>query len=235
MWHCLCSVDQHGHSLRVGVCHHLLDGVDGAEHIADVAEGHHARALAEHIAVAVHVERSVGRHGHHFQFDTCARAEQLPRHYVGMVFHDGEDDLVAMLEVAAETGCHKVDCFGGAAGKDHFGHGRGIDVGPDSFAGGFLKSRGLLREGVHAAVHVGFVFIVAAGDGFDHLPGSLGGGCIVEVYHIAAEQFLGQAREIGANLIDVKHCVSRSFCPMWRRRRLSSTLRSRRIWRRQCR
>ena len=47
MGHALSSIDHHGHPMAVGKAYHLPDRIDGAEHIADMGDAHHPRAVAE--------------------------------------------------------------------------------------------------------------------------------------------------------------------------------------------
>ena len=115
----LRAVHKHWHTHGVGIAHHLLYGVHCAEHIGDMAYRHQTGALAEQIAVLLEVKASVGMHRHHTQPYALARAEKLPGHYVGVVLHDGEYYLVAVLHEAPETRGHEVYPLSGAAGENN--------------------------------------------------------------------------------------------------------------------
>ena len=178
----LGAVYQHRHTHRVGVAHHFGDGIDRAEHIRHMAHRHQARALGEEVAILVEIQRSVGAYPHHLDVDALAGAKQLPGHYVGVMLHDGEDDLVAILHEAAETRCHKVDRLGGAAGEDHLRGGAGVDPCAHLLAGGLQAGCSLLRHGEDAAVHVGLVVEIHIVYRLHHAAGCLRGGGVVEIH-----------------------------------------------------
>ncbi len=98
MGYCLSAVNAYQRAMAVGVGCHLGDGVDGAEHVRHMAYRHEACALGEETAVYIEVEAAVGVYGHYLYHYARAALEELPRHDVGVVLHDGEDYLVARFE-----------------------------------------------------------------------------------------------------------------------------------------
>ena len=61
-------------------------------------------------------------------------AMEIPRHDVGVVLHDREDDLVALAEVHAIGGRDQVDRLGGVLGEDDLVGMRRIEEAPDDLA-----------------------------------------------------------------------------------------------------
>ncbi len=57
--------------------------------------------------------------GRPFDHGAAALAVEMPGHDVGVVFEDGEDDLVALVDhQAAKALGHEIDGLGGVAGED---------------------------------------------------------------------------------------------------------------------
>ena len=193
MRYALRGVRQEERAVAVGRAGHLAQGVDRAQHVAHVGGAHQPRAVGEERLVVFLLQVARVVHGYDLEHDALAVAQQLPGHDVAVVLHDGEDDLVALLEEGlAETGRHEVEALGGAAREDDFGGGAGVDEAPHPLAGGLVEVGGLLREVVHAAVHVGVDGIVFLGDGLHYAPRLLRGGRVVEVnerpaVHLAPE------------------------------------------------
>lgn len=169
----LCAVDKHGDAVAVGLGYHLGNGVDRAEDVGDVAHGDKARALVEERAVCLHVEDTTGIHRDDTQGDTLVAPEKLPRDDVGVVLHDGEYNLIAILKEIAVGGSHEVDGLGGATGEDDLLDGGGVDHAAHALAGDLLQVGGLLRQGMDAPVDVGLVLKIHAVDGIDHAAWSL--------------------------------------------------------------
>ena len=94
----LRTVDEHRDTVGMGLGYDFFDRIDRAEDIGRMADGHEARMLVEKRAIDIHVKRSVLTDGDHAQFDVGMALEQLPRDYIGMVFHHGEDYFVTVAE-----------------------------------------------------------------------------------------------------------------------------------------
>ena len=72
-------------------------------------------------------------------------------------------------------------------------------------AGGLVEVGGLLREVVHAAMHVGIGVEVLVAHGVEHAKGLLGRGGVVEVDKRAAIDGAREDGEIGADFIKIEH------------------------------
>ena len=92
----LGAVDHHGHVVGVGDAYHLLYGVDGAQHIADMADADDAGARGEEALILVEEQLAALVDGYDLDHDAALACLELPGHDVGVVLHDGDDDLVAL-------------------------------------------------------------------------------------------------------------------------------------------
>ena len=123
-----------------------------------------------------------------------------------MVLHDGEDNLVALVqEGLAVAGGHQVEALGRAAGKDYLGGTAGVEKGPDALARRLVEVGGLLGEEMHAAVDVGVDGIILVRDGLDHGPRLLGGGGVVEVDERPPVDFAAEDGKVAAHLFYIIH------------------------------
>ena len=173
-----------------------------------MCHAHHLGALVEHVAVVVDGEFSTLVHGDDSQCYALACCLQLPWHDVGMVLHGGDDDLVALLhECVAEGRCDEVEALGGATGEDDFLGGGGMDELAHLFASCLVQVGGLLREVMHASVHIGIDIVIFLGHGLNHLSRLLCGGCIVEIYQWPVIYRAAKDGEIFAYAVDIVHVV----------------------------
>ena len=182
----LRTVDKYGYAVAVGDGNHFLHGIDRTQHVGDVGEGDEAGVLREEVAVEVEIQLSVLIDFHHFDADALALLEQLPGHDVGVVLHDGEDNLIAVAETLAVGGDHEVDGLGRAAGEDDFLFLRRVEEGTHFLARVLLHFGGFLRKLVHAAVHVGFLREIHFVDSLYHATRCLRGGRRVKIDERAA-------------------------------------------------
>mmetsp|Transcript_1514 Transcript_1514/g.4168 ORF Transcript_1514/g.4168 Transcript_1514/m.4168 type:complete len:372 (+) Transcript_1514:124-1239(+) len=133
----------------------VLDGINGAKHVADVVAGDDLGLLRDECAQGVEVVGLLRGEGDVAQDGAGALREELPRNKVGVVFHDGEDDFVAGCEGVLPRVADEVDGLGGVAGVDDV---LGVvfladEVG-DGGACGLVRGGGCGGEGVSAAVDV---------------------------------------------------------------------------------
>ena len=202
----LRAVDEDGDAVGVGGGYHLLDGIDGAEHIADVGNADKFGLRGEEAFVFIQEQLAAVVHGDDAKHDAAPGGLQLPGDDVAVMLHGRDDDFVASLHLRlAEGGGQEVDALRGAAGEDDFVRRAGVDKPTHGLAAGFVQFGGLLGEEVYAPVHVGIGVIVFIGNGLDHLPGFLRGGAVVEVDQRLAVDGAAEDREVGAYLVDVVH------------------------------
>lgn len=133
-----------------------------------------------------------------------ALAQEVPGHDVGVVLHDREHDLVALLDVGLAPGrCHEVDGLGDIAGEDDFFTTRRVD----EFR--YLAARALVSLGrgigeiVQAAVHVGVLALVGFRHAVEHRIRLLRRGGVVEIDQRLAINLHRQRGEILSHAGDV--------------------------------
>jgi hypothetical protein len=119
----LGGVHQYQGPDRVCARRQVGDRVDGAEHVRLVRDRHDLGPLVDQLVSLVKVEPPVRRHAEPAQLRAGPLAEHLPRHDVGVVFHLGDDDLIALPDpqrsaggVAERVG-DQVDALGDVLGE----------------------------------------------------------------------------------------------------------------------
>ena len=160
---------------------HLLHRVDRSQHVAHMGECDKAGVLGEHILVSLKVQLTVIADGNGTDADALATSDELPRHDVAVVLHDGEDDLIAMLQHVAQRRRHQVDAFSSATCEDDFFDALGVDVLSHLFARRLDEVGSLLRKGVHATMYIGLVTMVHFVDDPYHAVRCERCGCIVQI------------------------------------------------------
>ena len=132
-------------------------------------------------------------------------ADHLPGNDVGVMFHRGDDDLIARAKPRAAEGVgDEVDRFSRPAGIDDLAVVLCVDELANFLARLFVEIGRDLAERVHAAVDVGVLRFVVALDGFENLAGFLRGRAVVEIDQGLPVGFSRQNREVGTDLGDVE-------------------------------
>ena len=178
----LGSVDEDRNVVFVGNTDDVVDGIDGAQDVADVCDADDSGMLVEELLVLVHTKAAIVRDGNHAQTDALTGLEELPGDDVAVVLHLRDDDFVAFLhEGLSEARCHEVDALGGAARKDNLGRAAGIQETANRLARSLVQLGGLLREEMHATMHVGIYVIVLLRHRLNDLPRLLCRSGIIEI------------------------------------------------------
>ena len=137
------------------------------------------------------------------QFRPGTFTHQLPGHQIGVVLHDGDDDLVAGAESGSEGVRGKVQRLGGVGeGDDLLGTVRPDELG-DTLTSTLECLGGLQTQPVHRPGDIGVVLAVVLGDGIDDHLGFLGGVGRVEIGQRVAAHLPTENREIGPDGCDI--------------------------------
>ena len=204
MYGALRAVDQHRNAVGVGDPRHLFDRHQRAEHVRHVGDRHHLGARTDQLLEFVDQEVSLIVDRRPFDHRALAFAEEMPRHDVGMVLHDREDDLVAGLDaLAAERIGDEVDRLGGIAGEDDLFLAPGIEKCRHFFARAFVGFGRLVGEIMQAAMHVGVLRRVGLVDAIEHRLRLLRRGGVVEIDKRLAIDLRREDRKIRADAVDV--------------------------------
>ena len=131
--------------------------------------------------------------------------QHVPRDDVGVVFHLGEHDDVAVVEVgpAPRVG-DEIDRLGGVLGEDDLVGTRRIDEAGDRVAAVFVGVGGLAGEPVRAAVDRCVRLLEERRHGVDDLTWLLGRVARVEVHDRRAVDLAAEDRELLADRGDVE-------------------------------
>ena len=204
MHRALRPVDQHGNAALVGEPDDLLDRNEGAERVRHLGDRDELRAVRQQLLELIDQEIAVIVHGRPFDRRAMAFPEEMPGHDVGMVLHDREDDLVALLDVGLAPGRgNEVDRLGDVAGEDDLFVAPRIDELRHLGAGALIGFGGGIGEVMQAAMHVGVFAVVRFRHAVEHGGRLLGGGSIVEIDELLAVDLQRQRRKILAHAGDI--------------------------------
>ena len=115
----LGAVNHHGNAVLMGDAYDFLHRIDRSKYVADVRHADNLRPFGKQLLVFVEHKFAPVGHWNDAYGDAFLGRLELPRHNVGVVFHDGDDYFVALLhERIAERGSHEVKALGGSARED---------------------------------------------------------------------------------------------------------------------
>ena len=182
----------------------LLDRRHGAEHVRHVGDGDDLGAGREELLELLDEEVALIVHRRPLDHRALALAQEMPGHDVGMVLHDGEDDLVPLPDIHAPEGVrHEVVGFRGRLGEDDLVDGPGVEELAYGFAGALEAFGRHIRHVVQAAVNVGIACLHGVDHGVDHRARLLGRGGRVEIDERLAIDLLRQDRKLRPDGFDV--------------------------------
>ncbi len=160
-----------------------------AEHIAHMGNRDHTRFRTNCFRQVCHVQRTIFVQAHPFQDSAMALPQEMPRNDVGMMLHDGEDNLVARLNPGGERRGDKVDAFRRPLGVYDIFCRRRVEECSDFLTRGLIGLGGLVRQGVNATMHIGICRARLVCDLVDHRIRFLRTGSIVQIHQRLAIHF----------------------------------------------
>ena len=151
------------------------------------------------------IEAALVVEGHELQVGVLLLGQQLPGHQVGVVLELGQHDGVRAADVAPAPGVgHEVDGLRGVAHEDDLAAVRCADEARHLPAGALVGGRGLLADGVDAAMDVGAVAAVVGIHGLDHDARLEGRGGAVQVGQAAPAEVALEDGEVAADGLRVE-------------------------------
>mmetsp|Transcript_23567 Transcript_23567/g.41661 ORF Transcript_23567/g.41661 Transcript_23567/m.41661 type:complete len:247 (-) Transcript_23567:1622-2362(-) len=125
----LRAIHKHRHALGMCPLRDSLHIHHCAQHIGALRHSHQLGLGPDRINHRLGIQRPGAVHIHPFQNNALPFPQEMPRHYVGMVLHHRENDLVTCCQTwhSPAIGDH-IDAFGGAGIQNNF-----------LFAGGIQK------------------------------------------------------------------------------------------------
>ena len=141
--------------MLVGNTHDLPRIRHATQNVRHMRHRNEARSFAESRFISLHVERTIFVQRHPFKDCTITFPKEMPGNDIGVVLHDGENNLIARLDVFRDPAGDQIDTFRRAARENDLFHARGIEEAPYIFAGVFHCRCRLIGERVEATVHIG--------------------------------------------------------------------------------
>ena len=193
----LGSVHEDDRAHRVCRVGQLPDGRHGSEDVRHPGDGDDLRSIRQQRPQVREVERAVLGQWDEPQDRPGGLGRELPGHQVRMMLHDGQEDLVALMEeLPAVPVGHQVGRLGGPP-VEHDARGVRCPDERGEFRPGFLEQRRrLLGQRVDGPVEVRVVPLVVLGHGVDDLPRLLAGVRAVEVHQWLVPDQTVQDREV---------------------------------------
>lgn len=178
----LGTIDKDGYLMLMGNGGHFFDWIDGAETVGNMVDGDDACVRREKGTIGVEVEYAFIGEGNDTERGTGALTSQLPRNYVGVMLHGGDDDLVAGTEeLLAEGSCHEIDALGGTTGENDFMAVAGVDKHLNAATCGLVLLGCLSGEIMGTSVNVAIKLEIVVGKGVNDALWLLCGGGIIEI------------------------------------------------------
>ena len=117
----LARIHQHAGANGVGERHHLCDGIEAAQGVADMHQRHQASTPVELSAQIIEIQLTGSGEAHMAQHGSRPRRHHLPGHQVAVVLHHRGEDLVSGLElIERPRHRYQIDGFSGIAGEHDF-------------------------------------------------------------------------------------------------------------------
>ena len=179
----------------------LADFLDRAFHAEDVADGGKGDdfRLVVDLGQVFFGEVAFFVEVHVIEFSPGLLADALPRDQVGMMFRNGNDDLIALLQARfCIAAGYEVQRFCRIADEDDFFRRSGIDEFTDCFAGFVVQFTGFDAEDVGAAMGITVVMFQEVYDGMDDLVRFLRRRSIIKVNDLMSIMDFSQDGEIFA-------------------------------------
>ena len=127
------------------------------------------------------VQITVGVHIDPFQYDTLTFAQEMPWHDVGVMFHDGQDHLIARLKPGGGPAVgHQIDRLG-RAGAEHDVIGTGVQKPRNGAARRLVFVGRKVGQIVQPAVHIRIFVRICLRHRINHHLRLLGRCAIVQV------------------------------------------------------
>ena len=145
--------------------------------------------------------------GNLYPFDDSAETfpQKMPWNDVGMMLHNGENNLVTGLNFRHQIAlCHQIHGCRAARGEDNLVHALGVQKRSRLFAGSLIGIRRFVRQVMKTPMHIGIARLVTLIHRFQNLARLLGRSAIVQINQRLSMHLGGQKGKIGAKIIDVK-------------------------------
>ena len=114
--------------------------------------------------------------------DTLASLKQLPADDVGVMFHIGDNNLIALAEKClAERIGHEIDALGCTTGENDFGTLLRMDKPLHTLTRSFVQIGGILTQEMNTSMHIGIVMQISVCQLVDDAERLLSSSPVVEI------------------------------------------------------
>ncbi|MNV23931.1 hypothetical protein D3C71_1149720 [compost metagenome] len=168
-------------------------------------DGNHLGLVRQRLLEILDMEGTLFIHRNPSDLGALAFADEMPRHNVGVMLHDGDDDLVALANMRHSVAIgDRVDRRCRIAGEDDLIDRSGIEEPAHLFARRLIGvGRGIGKE-VQAAMDIGIFAGIGMGDPVDHHLRLLRRRAVVKIHkRLVAVHHGRQDRKIPSDRIDV--------------------------------
>lgn len=178
----LCAVHQDRNPLRMSVSDHFTHRINRPQYIRDMGDTDQTSMPIEKRLICIDVQISTFVDGNYPELDIAPALQKLPRHDIGMVFHNGENNLVAVVqELISKRRSHQIDCLRCSSCKNNFRRRTGPDELLHPTAGSFVGIGSLLTKRMDSTMHICIYPIVSIGNMIDHTLGSLRRSAVIQI------------------------------------------------------
>ena len=209
--HChLACIQQNRNTFVVRQLDDFMDGCDGAEGIRHHGDRHNLRPRRQQLAIFIQQKIAIVINRRPFQNSAPALPVKMPRHNVGVVFEDGENNLITLPDLHAAIRLrHQIDGLGCIAGEDDLVFRRCIDKPPHRFAR-VLECLGCrVGQVMQSAMHIGIFPGQALQHGIDNNLRLLCRSSVVEINQRLAINLAGEDGKVSADFLNIIHFLFR--------------------------
>lgn len=194
----LGAVHQDERSGGMGLVNKGAQGIDRTEGIRDLGDGEQAAPFAQQPLQLNRIEIARLVEFQETQFGPAPLRRHLPGHQVAVVLQLGDDDLIALSDMALRPAPgDEIDRLGGVAGEDDLLTAAGADERGHTAARRLVSRRRPLSKAVSPAVGIGIIAPVKLIDRLEDLTGPVRRGRTVQINQIAVFR-LREERKISA-------------------------------------
>ena len=134
-----------------------------------MSQRQHAYSGMEHFAQRWNIQFATGRNGDHFKRGSGFDGQLLPGNKIGMMLHDGDQDLISGPDVLSAEGLgYQIYTFSGTTSKNDFLGAAGIDELADLSATFLIFGSSFNGQGVNAPMDIGVLLAEMPDQGIDY-------------------------------------------------------------------
>ena len=207
MHRALRAIDQNRNAALMRNAADFLDGNNRSQRIRHMRDGDQLRLFRQRLFEGFDMEGPIVIDRNPDELRTLPLADEMPRHDIGVMLHDRQNDLVALADMRHPPAIgDRVDRFRRGLREDDLVHRTSIQEPAHLLARRLVSLRRRIRQEMQPAMDVGIFVTIGMRDRIDHGLRLLGRSAVVEIDERLAIDFTRQDREVPANGLDVVSC-----------------------------